>query len=74
MVVVSILPHAEFGRNDLREYAPHFIFVPSFRKLQAIVIPWNRYRFRIFLNKLLNNAQVHHLCQVAFKILNINNK
>ena len=25
MVVVSILPHAKFGRNDHREDAPHFI-------------------------------------------------
>ena len=25
MVVVSILPHAEFGSNDHREDAPHFI-------------------------------------------------
>ena len=25
MVVVSILPHAEFGPNDHREDAPHFI-------------------------------------------------
>jgi hypothetical protein len=24
MVVISILPHAEFGRNDHREDAPHF--------------------------------------------------
>ena len=24
MVVVSILPHAEFGQNDHREDAPHF--------------------------------------------------
>ena len=25
MVIVSILPHAEFGPNDHREDAPHFI-------------------------------------------------
>ena len=25
MAVVSILPHAEFGRNDHQEDAPHFI-------------------------------------------------
>ena len=25
MVVVSMLPHAEIGRNDHREGAPHFI-------------------------------------------------
>ena len=25
MVIVSILPHAEFGPNDDREDAPHFI-------------------------------------------------
>ena len=24
MVVISILPHAEFGQNDHREDAPHF--------------------------------------------------
>ena len=24
MVVVSILPHAEFGQNDHREHTPHF--------------------------------------------------
>ena len=28
MVLVSILPHAEFGRNDHRENAPHFIILP----------------------------------------------
>ena len=27
MVVVSILPHAEFGPNDHREDAPHFTYV-----------------------------------------------
>ena len=25
MVIVPILSHAEFGRNDFRENAPHFI-------------------------------------------------
>ena len=26
MVVVSVVPHAEFGPNDHREDAPHFLF------------------------------------------------
>ena len=26
MVVISILPHAEFGRNDHREDVPHFSY------------------------------------------------
>ena len=38
MVVVSILPHAEFGPNDHWEDAPHFILSN---------IPWNR----LFVNK-----------------------
>ena len=29
IVVISIVSHAEFGRHDHREYAPHFIFVCS---------------------------------------------
>ena len=29
MVVVSILPHSEFGRNDHWEDAPHFNFMNS---------------------------------------------
>ena len=28
MVVVSILPHAEFGPNDIREDAPYFLSSP----------------------------------------------
>ena len=29
MIVVSILPHAEYGSNDYQEDAPHFIFDTS---------------------------------------------
>ena len=31
MVIASILPHAEFGPNDHREDAPHFICIISHR-------------------------------------------
>ena len=39
MVVVSILPHAEFGSNDHREEAPHFIFSDLFLIFLTILEP-----------------------------------
>ena len=36
MVVVCILPHAEFGRNDNREDAPHYI--NAAQKLKCLLI------------------------------------
>ena len=35
MVVVSILPHAEFGPNDRREDAPHFMIKMSAYKRES---------------------------------------
>ena len=36
MVVFSILPHAEFGRNDHREDTPHFIYRSVWREIRLI--------------------------------------
>ena len=32
MVIVSLLPHAEFGPNDHRNYAPHFTLTPKLKR------------------------------------------
>ena len=39
MVVVSKLPHAEYGRNDYREEAPHFTiwFIPLPDPEQSVI-------------------------------------
>ena len=37
MVIVSLLPRAEFGRNDHREDAPHFIILYIHRSLKIEV-------------------------------------
>ena len=41
VVVVAILPHAEFGPNDHREDAPHFIILVSFVSTQRHFIFFN---------------------------------
>ena len=49
MVVVSILSHAEFGRNDDREDASHFILLRILLefKIQHFVLP-RRYIGQIY--------------------------
>ena len=47
MVVVSILPHAKFGRNDHREDAPHFriqLFRPILWMLQVHALPMQHWK------------------------------
>ena len=36
-MVISLLPHAEFGLNDRREDAPHFSFDPIITRADPIL-------------------------------------
>jgi len=60
MVVVSILPHTEFVRDDHREYAPHFSIIRhnpavnspwwTFKPILRVLLPKVRSEFCIFTN------------------------
>ena len=55
MVILSILPHAEFGWNDHRESAPHFIICERYRQgVSVLPVPiWSSIlKFRITLCNL----------------------
>ena len=65
MVVVPMLPHSEFGRNDLREYALHFIIWVENLKIPRIQ------PIEIFLKKSLRQSMFDIPLQEALDKYNI---
>ena len=80
MVIVSILPHAEFGPNDNREDAPHFIQTdPNNPNSKIDPVPvsisdWSRLKnfhfFENFLPKLKKIEILFKSRSQSFKSLN----
>ena len=70
MVVVSILPHAEFGPNDHREDAPHFnglekyqIDDNRFAVLSAMTMNGNVVEL---LHYITNNSRSSPICDIIW--------
>ena len=69
MVVVSILHHVEFGPNDHRDYAPHFIKKLKKFHLVGIIFSWISQTF-IAINFVFLPKNFHFLSRFShFKIL-----
>ena len=72
MVDVSLLPHAEFGRNDYREDAPHFSFYrqhksPTWSRAPTSFVSYMTPLYFVLSNLLIGN--VTDTVQVCLRIL-----
>ena len=67
MVIVSILPHAKFGRNDHREDTPHFSKISTYGQSGSIMLASLKLAALTINNRILFNRMISEYLKPLFK-------